>query len=376
MSRLRVLQVYRDHFTEVPGGIERHVRELAWGLGPEFEVEVLASARGRRAREFQDGPSKVHLVSEIARPGGIPLWRGAARVIRDGSFDLVHLHVPNPTGEYVHSAVGDDVPYVVTYHADVHRNPRIARIYLRHLKRTLDAARTVIVSSNELVAASPVLSVLPQPERIEVVPFGVDIERFSPGITNGSRAFRDRWGPRPVVLFLGRLRHYKGVDLLIEAVAASEGVVLVVGGDGPERIRITALGTELLGDRFHHLPDVSEDDLPDLYRAADVFCLPSTKPAETFGISVLEAMASGLPAITTELGTATSTINAAGTTGEVVPPGTSDALRTAIERILGDEPRRDAMATAARERVVSMYDREQMLNRIRALYGRAADRSN
>ncbi len=370
MSAPRVLQIYRDYFTEVPGGIERHVRELAWGIPPECDVEVLASARAMKPSRFQDGPATVHLVAELARPGGIPFWRGAGRVFKEGNYDLVHLHVPNPTGEYLHSMFGKSVPSVVTYHADVHRNPRFASIYMRHLNKTLARSRRIIVSSNELVASSPVLSEVAAatPDRIQVVPFGVDTARFAPGETDGSRAFRAAWSERPTVLFLGRLRHYKGLDYLVRAVEKLDDVGLVVAGDGPGRDRLVAGATERLGERFRHIPEVTEDDLPHLYRAADVFCLPSTKPAETFGISVLEAMSSGLPVITTELGTATSTINISGTTGLVVPPSDHDALADAIASLTSDRQRRDEMGAAARARVLDRFDREGMFDAIRAIY--------
>lgn len=366
---MRVLQIYRDYFTEVPGGIERHVRELAWGIPPDIEVEVMASARALRPSVFQDGPATVHLVAELARPGGVPLWRGAARVFRQGHFDLVHLHVPNPTGEYLYSIFGRGVPSIVTYHADVHRNPRFARLYHRHLTNTLAHARRILVSSQELAASSPMLSQITAqtPERTEIVPFGVDTERFSPKTTERSQRYRERWGDLPTVLFVGRLRHYKGLDFLVRAVAAA-GCRLVVAGDGPGRDRFLDEAGAHLRDRFHYLAGVTEEDLPDLYRAADVFCLPSTTPAETFGIVVLEAMSSGLPVITTELGTATSKINVSGETGLVVPPSDSDSLARAIQSLIGDPSRLSAMARAARDRVLESFDRAGMLARVRKIY--------
>jgi rhamnosyl/mannosyltransferase len=256
------------------------------------------------------------------------------------------------------------VPLVATYHADIDRGSVAWPVYRRLLHRVLSACGRVLVASDRLVGSSSVLSRLAEePGLVEVVPFGVDTERFHPG--DGATA--EQGASLPIVLFVGRLRYDKGLPYLIEAVARTDAR-LVIAGDGRERARIESLGRTRLGDRFTLLPDVSESELADLYRSATMFSLPSTSSAEAFGLATLEAMASGLPVITTELGTATSEINVDGVTGLVVPPRDVDALTDALDQLLGDEALRRRMAQASRARVVERYERQQMLDRISGIY--------
>jgi phosphatidylinositol alpha-1,6-mannosyltransferase len=140
-----------------------------------------------------------------------------------------------------------------------------------------------------------------EPERVTVLPNTVS-ERFTPGDRDAARR-RFRLGDQRVLLTVGRLassERYKGQDRVIEAlpalVAAGYDVLYLVVGDGDDRPRLETLAHEAaVGHRVRFLGAVSAETLPDLYRAADVFVMPST--GEGFGIAYLEAMACGTPAV-------------------------------------------------------------------------------
>lgn len=135
----------------------------------------------------------------------------------------------------------------------------------------------------------------------------------------------------PRLLFVGRLRYYKGLHILIEALRQVEGVELWIAGHGPERARLERqVASARLNQRVRFLGDVADDDLPALYRQADIFVLPSHLRAEAFGIVLVEALASGVPCISTALGTGTDFVNVHQETGLVVPPGDAAALAEAI----------------------------------------------
>ena len=366
---MRILQVYRDYFTKLPGGIERHVHDLAHGLSHLGTMEVLASSRGPRSVTFMDGDVKVRLVRELGRPAGVPLSPGFPRVVRQRDYDVIHGHSPNPTGELALQVARRGVARVVTYHADLHRARRILPVYRRIQERNLLSCDRVVVSSKRLIAASPVLSrvVEARPDLIEVIPFGIDPRRFDPAPTERSVALRQSWGEGPIVLFVGRLRYYKGVDVLIEAMERVDAKLVVVG-EGLESGRIAASGREHLGPRFIHVAGVDDELLPDFYRAADLFCLPSVSAAETFGIAGLEAMSSGLPVISTEVGTATSEVNLDGVTGIVVPPRDPGVLATAVEKLSSDEHLRTAYGDAAAARARTSFSKESMLAAVQRVY--------
>ena len=366
---MKILQVYRDYFSVLHGGIERHVRELAHGLQPQINVEILAAGRRLRGTTIREENVLVHMAPELARFQGLPLCPTFGQIMRRGSYDLIHLHLPTPMGQAGYAMSGRGCPAVATYHADLHRgSTAIRRGYNEMLKRTLPSYQRVIASSWELVKSSPVLSELHEehPKLIEVIPFGVNTDRFCPGSTSRSQTLRERWGPGPVVLFVGRLADYKGLPFLIQAMKDLDAKLVVVGV-GVEHDRIMRTGVLELGRRFVYLGDVPEEDLPDVYRAADVFCLPSTSSAEAFGLAALEALATGIPSITTEVGTATSVINKHGETGLVVEPGNPQVLTKALHELLSDHPTRTTMGVNARLRVVEHYDRTLMLSRVHQL---------
>lgn len=148
------------------------------------------------------------------------------------------------------------------------------------------------------------------------------------------------WGDEAVVLFVGRLIWKKGVDVLIEAVARLDTPVrLVIAGDGPERSRLERLAADRLGPhRAEFVGFRQPAELPEWYAAADVFCLPSL--TEPWGVVVMEALASGLPVVVTELvGCYPDVINDP-RVGQVVPAGDAQALAPAIREYAVRRPAR------------------------------------
>ncbi|MDT8307367.1 MAG: glycosyltransferase, partial [Anaerolineae bacterium] len=172
----------------------------------------------------------------------------------------------------------------------------------------------------------------------------------------------------PTLLFVGRHRHYKGVDDLLRAMPGLEARLLI-GGDGPLRASWERLAQALgVAERVHFLGNVSDEELPRLYASADVFVLPANSRAEAFGKVLLEAMASGLPCVTTEVGTGTSTVVQEGVTGFVVPPRDPAALGIALQRLLANPELRAEMGAAGRARVRAEFTPQQMAARVQAVY--------
>jgi rhamnosyl/mannosyltransferase len=130
-----------------------------------------------------------------------------------------------------------------------------------------------------------------------------------------------------------------------------------------------ALAQELgLAERVSFVGEVDDDDLPGYYRQADLFVLPSNARSEAFGIVLLEAMASGLPCVATELGTGTSWIVQDGVTGFVVPPLNPTAMAQAINTIAADETLRQRFGQAALVRVKAEFSKEVMVRRVIQVY--------
>jgi glycosyltransferase involved in cell wall biosynthesis len=205
-----------------------------------------------------------------------------------------------------------------------------------------------------------------------VIPLGIDVERFEDRAGESAARLRARWGlpaDRPVAVFVGRLRYYKGLDYLLRALPLVPDVHLLLVGGGPLWDRTRALAERLgVAGRVVFTGDVDEADLPACYKAGDLFVLPSHTRAEAFGTSIVEAMSAGLPVISTEIQTGTSWVNQAGVTGLVVPPCDPDALAGAIRILVADPALRASMGRAGLARAREHFRASTMVDAVEAVY--------
>jgi rhamnosyl/mannosyltransferase len=243
------------------------------------------------------------------------------------------------------------------------------------MHRILQRADAIIATSPPYVESSAVLR--QYGEKVHIVPLGIHTSLYESANATRVGALLGEWSPdgEPLILFAGRLRYYKGIEVLLQAVPhLRSGRVLIVGG-GPERARLDALVERLhLMDRVHFLGALSDEELLALRHAArlsgGLFVLPAVQRSEAFGLVLLEAMAAGLPLITTELGTGTSWVNQHGSTGFVVPPNDPLALAAAINELVADAGRLVEMSEAARRRAAE-FDVSQMIGLIEDVYRKA-----
>jgi len=365
---LRILHVYKD-YDPVVGGIENHIRVLAEAQAAAgMDVGVLVCNPGGLPSVERRNGVEVLRAQRLATALSMPISAHQPVLLARHRADVVHVHAPYPLGEVSALALRHGARLVLTYHADIQRQQRALRLYAPFLRRVLRAADRIIATSPNYIKTSPWLAGVA--DRCRVVPLGVDQERFSPG-------------PREVredaeLLFVGRLRYYKGLDVLLRALRGLRGIRLRIVGDGPMGKAWRSLAQELgLQGRVSFEGRIPDEELPEVYRRARVFILPSTSRAEAFGTVLLEAMASGLPCITTELGTGTSWVVRHEQTGLVVPAADQDALRDAIARLIADPARAAAMGAAGRQRIESCFTVEAMVAGVTAIYAEllSGDRS-
>ena len=379
---MKILHVYKDYHP-VLGGIENHIRTLAEGLAARgHEVSVLVCHTEKRTEiEMMNGVRLIR-AARAKTIASTPLSIELPRLLATEHPDVTHLHFPYPVGEVSHwlnkfllpswerfviaafaratrSHNGSDVTKtVITYHSDVVRQKVIGALYRPLMRWGLRRADSILATSPNYVVSSPELVRLGG--RCLVAPLGIDVERFAAP----PRTQR----PRPTLLFVGRHRYYKGLDDLLKAMTEIEAE-LVVAGDGPMRAAWEKLAADLsLGEKARFLGTVPDSELARLYRSADVFVLPASARSEAFGIVLLEAMAAGLPCVTTELGTGTSYVVQHEETGLIVPARTPAALAEAVNRLLADEALRRRLGAAGQARVRREFRQETMVERIESVY--------
>jgi len=345
-------------FPDQPGGLNRYVRGL---------VEALPEARALVLGPAADAPARVAVVSRTGAPLPLRLLavRRAARAaaadatVADFHFALTALPALAPLRR---------LPVVVHFHgpwaeeADVERAPRLVVAAKRAAERRVYRRARVAVTLSQAFADVLVRDYRVAPERIRIVPPGIDLERFSPG---GRAEARQRLGvPQDafVVATARRLVPRMGLDVLLAAWPEVErvrpGAVLLLAGDGPERARLEREAPASV--RF--LGRVADDLLPDVYRVADVCAVPSLA-LEGFGLAVVEALACGTPAVVSNVGGLPEAV-AGLEPSLVVPAGDVSALAS---RLLGELP-----DEAACRRHAERFDWRTAADAHRRIYREAA----
>ncbi len=365
---MRVLHVYKDYFP-VLGGIENHVRTVAEHQAASgHDVTVLTTSKTSHTVDEDLAGVRVIKCARLATVASTPLSLALPVRLARLRPDITHLHFPYPVGEVSQYFFGRGSKMVLTYHSDVVRQKQVLRLYRPLMHRVLGTASAIIVTSPKYLESSRVLRA--HRDRCRVVPLGIERERFLAIDRERASAFRQRYG-EPLVLSVGVLRYYKGLEYLIRAMVEAPGHLVVVG-DGPMRSSWQEEAVQLgLSDRVHFVGRVSDEDLPAYYGAADLFVLPSSARSEAFGLVLLEAMSSGLPVISTELGTGTSYVNRDGESGLVVPPCDPHALAGAILRLANDAALRSRLGEGARNRS-AQFTVQAMLDGIGAVYDEVA----
>lgn len=367
---MKILHVYKD-YSPVVGGIENHIRVLAEAQARRgHEVTVLAANRGWRGATRTMNGVTVVLAGRLGTIASTPVSPSLFWRLRAIDTDIAHLHFPHPPGEIAQWLFGRAAATILTYHSDIVRQRRLLRAYDPLLRRVLAGVQRILVTSPTYADTSPYLREVR--DKCVVVPLGIDVERFQDAGGPAKAELRARWrlpAGRPVAIFVGRLRYYKGLDVLLAALRLVPDVHLLLVGDGPLRDSTRALAGSLgVIDRVVFTGDVADEELPGCYRAADVFTLPSHTRAEAFGTSLVEAMAAGLPAITTELQTGTSWVNQHGVTGLVVPPRDPAALADAIRALAANPEQRHAMGRAGLARARRLFQASTMVERVEQVY--------
>jgi phosphatidylinositol alpha-mannosyltransferase len=288
---------------------------------------------------------------------GRPVARRTFEAIRSFSPDVLHLHEPLAPGANHAALVGTTLPAVGTFHSA--RSGRNGwydtfRTGLRPMLKRLSVATAVSDDAARQVE-------LTFHTACEILPNGVEIDRFDAV---------DPWptGARPAIMFVGRHEPRKGLSVLLDAFARLErDAVLWVAGEGAQTATLRdrkLAGVEWLGR-------VSELEKARRLRGATLACFPAIE-GESFGVVLLEAMASGVPVVASDID-GYRTVARDGVEAALVPPGDADALAAALRGLLDDDARRAALVKGGSARVAD-FSMTRLAGQFVTIYERALAR--
>ena len=356
------------------GGMGNIAREYAERLRARgFDVHVFTP----RHNPVADDLDYVHRVPS-------PLHFGNAGVVpslfrRLSGFDVVHVHYPffggaEPT--IVGKALRKDQALVMTYHMDTFARGWKGAAFGLHrraiLPWILKRADRVLVSSKEYAETCALKDIPGALEKTAILPFGVDLSKFHPGEEPELRATLGIPEGIPVLLFVGGLdeaHYFKGLSVLLEALDNVRGKWhAMIVGEGALRASFEAtVAGKQYADRMHFVGGVDDAELPRYYRASAIHAFPSTERNEAFGLVALEAAASGIPTIASDLPGVRSVVLHE-ETGLLVPPRDVFALRDALELLLVHVEMRERLGLAARKRAELEFAWEPIMMKLENMY--------
>lgn len=339
---IHVLHVYKDVHPHVLGGIERHVDMLRRSV-PGTVSSVLVGSRSHSTTIRPFGGGREVSAWEFGRLLSAPLAPSFPFWVRRLRRDVVHVHMPNPTGEIAALISAGNTPIVASYHADVVRQATFMPLYTPVVRRCLGRASAIVCGTRGLAGSAPLLRGFDS--KIEIIPYSVDAEAFSRDQVDVDRvrALRERLGS-PLVVATGRLVYYKGFERLIRLAGRMHGSLAIVGG-GPLAARLRAAAAGVANVTITGA--VTDSELHAYLAAADCYVMASTSRAESFGIATAEAQAMGVPAVVTDLGSGTGEAIHDGVTGIAVAGVDDDALLAAVNCLLDDAELRGRMGDEA-----------------------------
>jgi len=364
---MRVLHFYKTYYPDSVGGIEQVIRQMCVSTGRlGITNQVLSLSREDRLEPIEFEGHSVHRVPlnfELASNAvSLPAIGQLARMAREA--DVVHYHFPWPFMDLAHFLARVDKPTVVTYHSDIVRQKALLRFYEPLRNRFLDSVDSIVATSPNYLATSAVLD--RYRDKTRVITFGLDKESYPEPDAARMDRWRDRIGPR-FFLFVGVLRYYKGLHILLDA-AAGTGYPVVIVGAGPIEQELKARARQLGLNNVMFVGALDDMDKVALLKLCYAVAFPSHLRSEAFGISLLEGAMFGKPMISSEIGTGTTYINEHERTGLVVPPSDHLALRAAMRQLWDNPAMAAEMGREAEARYWQLFTSSQMADAYAHLY--------
>ncbi|UDI92955.1 glycosyltransferase family 4 protein [Pseudomonas sp. IAC-BECa141] len=364
---MRVLHFFKTYLPDSVGGIEQVIFQLCEsGAQHGIEGQVLTLSANPEPAVVRLGQHEVHRARLDVQFASTGFSWSVFKQFRElaAEADVINYHFPWPFMDLVHFASGVNKPTVVTYHSDIIRQKHLLKLYRPLMNRFLASADRIVAASPNYLHTSDVLQQFR--DKTRVIPYGLNKAGYPQPDVERMNRWRQQLGDK-FFLFVGVMRYYKGLHILLDALKDVDYPVVIVGA-GPLEQELHAQAAALGLRNIHFLGRLSDEDKVALLQLSYAIVFPSHLRSEAFGISLLEGAMYGKPMISSEIGTGTSYINIHNETGLVVPPSHPQAFREAM-RTLWENPARAAeMGLKAEARYRQLFTADEMGRKWTELY--------
>ncbi|SFH23634.1 glycosyltransferase family 4 protein [Pseudomonas sp. NFACC45] len=364
---MRVLHFYKTYLPDSMGGIEQVIFQLCDSsdrLGIDNTVLTLSDDPAPGPITIRQ--HKVHQARMDFQLASTGFSYSVFKKFRElaAEADVINYHFPWPFMDLVHFCSALKKPYVVTYHSDIVRQRHLLKLYRPLMRRFLNGADRIVAASPNYVHTSDVLK--EYRDKTQVITYGLNKASYPQRDAERIAQWKTKLGER-FFLFVGVMRYYKGLHILLDALKGLDYPVVIVGA-GPLEKELHAQAQALGLRNLHFLGRLGDEDKVALLELSYAIVFPSHLRSEAFGISLLEGAMYGKPMISSEIGTGTSYINIHNETGLVVPPSHPEAFREAMRTLWDNPAQAREMGIRAEERYRELFTSEEMGRKWLQLY--------
>lgn len=369
--KINLIQTYKTSNFDTKGGVETFISDLVYdGINlKRFNIRVIACTQGK-SRVIQKKGVTFILYKTLFTFASTPFSVGYILNFKKNMdwADVIHNHFPWPFFDFLNSIFNLNKPIIVTYHSDVIRQRFLNKFYNFFVTRSLTKAFKIVATSNNYLSSSPILSMNEFSKKCITIALSIK-ELFPLPSMNNMHAVLKKYGlkKKTYIIFIGVLRYYKNISLLLEAATYINADILILG-DGPFKLTYQKFIANQNLKNVHFLGSVSEKDKNALLSFSSLLVLPSHLRSEAFGLVLLEASMHRKPMITLEIGTGTSFVNLDNKTGFVVKSNNFIKLSLAINKILSDSSLARKMGNNARSRFDKLFKKQLMVSKYERLY--------
>lgn len=349
------------------GGCEQVIQSIARSTqnnGYEHSLLSVCPKNTLQIHKFDDIAVRSYpqTVNISSCPMSLSLSKNFKEEIQNA--DILHYHFPWPFADLLHVTLGIKKPSLVTYHSDIVKQKFLNMFYAPLRDKFLSQVDAIVPTSENLLNSSKVLQ--KYKEKCFPIPIGIDEKDYFPIKSELALEYEKQFGKK-FILFVGALRYYKGLHILLEAVV-NTNVKVVIAGTGPMGKNLKEQAKRLNLQNVHFLNFISDEEKSALLSVCRAVVLPSHLPSEAFGVALVEGLIFGKPLISTELGTGTSFVNLNYQTGFVVKPSHVVELQNALTLLCTDDVLSEKMGIEARKHYEKYFTAEKMSSSYSELY--------
>ena len=363
---MKILHVFKSFYPYTYGGIEKFIHELSIATSKKYNAEIHILAMGKKNETIKKDFYTLHFAKTNLNIASATFSFSAIKRFKEliKKVDVMHYHFPYPYADLLQIIYRSNKPYIVTYHSDIIKQKKLMMLYKPLMKKFLNGAEVILPTSPNYLRTSEILKKTQASKK--VIPMSLNCDDYKIDEKNYQH-WKKTIGFEKFFIYIGGLRYYKGLDVLIDAMK-EQGYPFVIVGDGDQRELLEQKVKQNNLQNIKFVGAVDDKDKLSLLKLSYALALPSNVRTEAFGLVLLEASMFAKPMITCEIGTGTTFVNIDKQTGLVAKRNGSQNLAKKLKELWQDEQKAQEYGKNARARFDDIFDLNKMVESYKSVY--------